>query len=223
MKNRVLVLAPHPDDEVLGCGGIMKKFSEQGVEVFVLVITKGTPKYYSIDKINNVREEALAAHKILGVSETAFLDFYAPELDTTNKSEISREISKYLSQWGVSDLFIPHRGDIHHDHRAVFEAALVAARPVGDYSVKNIYAYETLSETEWAPPFGDDAFIPTHFVNIENEMEFKLEAMKCFRSQVRPFPSTRSIETIEAISKFRGATVGFRRAESFMTIRTIIN
>ena len=223
MKNKVLILAPHPDDEVLGCGGIMKKYSEAENEVFVLVITRGTPKHYSDEKILNVRQEARSAHKILGVKETSFLDFHAPELDIVNKSEISRAISTYISKWAITDMYLPHRGDIHHDHRAVFEAALVAARPVGNYCVKNIHAYETLSETEWAPPFSDDAFIPTHFVNIENEMESKLEAMKCYRSQVRPFLSTRSLATIEALAKFRGATVGFKRAEAFMTIRTITN
>jgi LmbE family N-acetylglucosaminyl deacetylase len=221
LKNKILVIAPHPDDEVLGCGGLIKKASERGDEVYVLVISRGTPKFYSDDKILNVRNEAMKAHKILGVTETAFLDFHAPELDVTNKAEISREISKFISQWNVSELYLPHRGDIHHDHRAVFESALVAARPVGNYTVKNIYAYETLSETEWAPPFGDDAFIPTHFENIENQIQYKLEAMQCFKSQVRPFPSTRSLETIEALAKFRGATVGFLRAEAYMTIRTI--
>jgi len=223
MNKKILVIAPHPDDEVLGCGGLIKKSSDIGDEVYILIISRGTPKHYSDEKIANVRNEAKQAHGILGVTETAFLNFHAPELDITNKAEISREISKYVSQWGISELYIPHRGDIHHDHRAVFEAALVAARPVGDYTVKRIYAYETLSEAEWAPPFGDDAFIPTHFVNIEHEMKFKLDAMKCFKSQVRPFPSTRSVETIEALAKFRGATVGFIRAEAFMTIRTISN
>ena len=97
----------------------------------------------------------------------------------------------------------------------------MAARPVDNYTVKNIYCYETLSETEWAPPFGDDAFIPNHFVNVAEEITYKLEAMQCFKSQVRPFPSTRSLETIDALAKFRGATVGFNRAEAFMVIRTI--
>jgi LmbE family N-acetylglucosaminyl deacetylase len=223
MKNKVLILAPHPDDEVLGCGGVMKKYSEEGIEVYVIVVTRGTPKYYSDEKILNVREEARSAHKILGVKETAFLDFHAPELDIVNKAEISRAISTYISKWAITDMYVPHRGDIHHDHRAVFEAALVAARPVGNYTVKNIYAYETLSETEWAPPFGDDAFIPTHFTNIEHQIKAKLDAMQCFKSQVRDFPSTRSLETIESLAKFRGATVGFIRAEAFMTIRTITN
>jgi LmbE family N-acetylglucosaminyl deacetylase len=220
---KILIVAPHPDDEILGCGGIMKKFACVGDEVYVLVVTRGTPKMYSDDRIDNVRREAIKAHQILGVSETRFFDFHAPELDITSNAAISIKISALLAEWQISDLYLPRRGDIHHDHGVVFNASLVAARPVGNYTVKNIYCYETLSETEWAPPFGNDAFIPNHFINIEMEMESKLEAMRCFKSQVRPFPSTRSLETIEALAKFRGATVGFKRAEAFMTIRTINN
>ncbi len=223
MKNKILIVAPHPDDEVLGCGGIIKKFSERGDEVFVLISTRGAPKFYSDEKIENVRKEAINAHKILGVIETRFLEFHAPELDITSNSSLANEISKVIKEFQISDLFLPHRGDIHHDHKAVFKAGLVAARPVGAFTVKNIYCYETLSETEWAPPFGDDAFIPNHFENIEGQIDFKINAMSCFKSQIRPFPSTRSKETIEVLAKFRGATVGFYRAEAFMTIRTINN
>jgi len=218
---KILIVAPHPDDEVLGCGGIMKKFADLGESVYVVVITRGTPKMYADEKITNIRNEALTSHTILGVKETKFFDFHAPELDITSNAAISMKLALMLKEWGISDLFLPHRGDIHHDHSMVFKAGLVAARPVGNYSVKNIYCYQTLSETEWAPPFSDDAFIPNHFINVEKEMSFKLEAMQCFKSQIRPFPSTRSLETIDALAKFRGSTVGFKRAEAFMTIRTI--
>lgn len=219
----ILVLAPHPDDEVLGCGGVISKYSKTGDSVYVLIVTRGTPKLYNEEKIENVRREARCAHKILGVKETIFFDFHAPDLDITSRADISRSIAGVINEFKIDELYLPHRGDIHHDHGIVFHAGLVAARPVGKYSVKNIYCYETLSETEWAAPFGDDAFIPNHFVNIELEMEAKLEAMQCFKSQVRPFPSTRSLETIETLAKFRGATVGFNRAEAFMIIRTIKN
>ncbi len=218
---KILIVAPHPDDEVLGCGGIMKKFADLGESVYVVVITRGTPKMYADEKITNIRNEALTSHTILGVKETKFFDFHAPELDITSNAAISMKLALMLKEWGISDLFLPHRGDIHHDHSMVFKAGLVAPRPVGHYSVKNIYCYQTLSETEWAPPFSDDAFIPNHFINVEKEMSFKLEAMQCFKSQIRPFPSTRSLETIDALAKFRGSTVGFKRAEAFMTIRTI--
>ncbi|MCD4723633.1 MAG: PIG-L family deacetylase [Bacteroidales bacterium] len=220
MKN-ILVIAPHPDDEVLGCGGIMKKYAEAGDQMYVLVISRGTSKFYSDERIDNVRKEARNAHHILGVKETIFLDFPAPELDTVSISEISKAIADVIKKFNIQIVFLPHRGDIHHDHTIVFNAGLVASRPVEQYSVKEIYCYETLSETEWAAPFGDDAFIPNHFVNVTNQFDVKLKAMECFKSQIRPFPNPRSLEAIEALAKFRGATVGFDRAEAFMQIRNI--
>jgi N-acetylglucosamine malate deacetylase 1 len=223
VKNmNILILAPHPDDEVLGCGATIKKLSEEGNTVFVLVASRGSKRLYDQTKVEAVRKEALEAHALLGVTKTFFLDFPAPELDTVPLADISREISKVLNENNINVLYLPHRGDIHNDHRVVFNAGLVAARPVGAYSVKEIYAYETLSETEWAAPFADETFIPTCFVNIENSMAVKMEAMKCFKSQLREFPNPRSLETIEALAKFRGATVGFRAAEAFMIIRQIM-
>jgi len=98
----------------------------------------------------------------------------------------------------------------------------VAARPKANYTVKEIYCYETLSETEWAAPFASDAFVPNSFVNVEDSFGEKLEAMQCFKSQVKDFPNPRSLENIEALSKFRGATVGLRYAEAFVLIRQIL-
>lgn len=220
MKN-ILIVAPHPDDEVIGCGGLIKKYSEQGWHVYVLVLTRGTPKLYSEERIENVRQEAKTAHRILGVKETIFLDYFAPELDMVSIADISRSIAKVINDLKAEKLFLPHRGDIHNDHSVAFKAGLVAARPINNISIKEIYSYETLSETEWAAPFSDDAFIPTFFVNITDQIEYKLQAMMCFKSQLKDFPNPRSLETIESIAKFRGATAGFERAEAFMVIRQI--
>ena len=222
MKN-ILVIAPHPDDEVLGCGATINKLSENGGLVVVLVMTRGTPRFYSDEKIENVRNEARQAHKILGVRDTIFLDYPAPELDTVSQADLSSAISDVIKQFNVDTVFIPHRGDIHLDHTIVFRSGLVACRPVNNCSVKEILSYETLSETEWAPPFSDDAFIPDCFFDVTAQMKFKLDAMNCFRSQVRKFPNPRSLETMEALAKFRGATAGYQRAEAFMTIRRLLS
>lgn len=221
MNNRTLIIAPHPDDEILGCGGIMKRYKEENNTVYVLIVTRGTPKKYSDERIARGRRQALQAHSVLGVKETFFFDYPAPELDSIPVSVIADSIAELIGKLKIDRLFIPHRGDIHIDHHIVFNAALVAARPVGNYTVRSIYAYETLSETEWAPPYGDDAFIPDHFVNIEPYFQSKLDAMSCYSGQLRSFPNPRSIEAIDALARYRGATVGFERAEAFMTIRTI--
>ncbi len=223
MNKNVLVIAPHPDDEVLGCGGTIKKLSGQGAKVYVLIVTRGKKELYSDERIKNVRQEALKAHNLLGVTHTRFFDFPAPDLDMVSLAEISTEISKVIREFSITDLYLPHRGDIHHDHKVVFNAGLVAARPSIENTVKCIYCYETLSETEWAAPFGDDAFIPTHFINIEVEFNIKLEALKCFKSQLRGFPNSRSLKSVEALANFRGSTVGLSYAEAFVTIRSIQN
>jgi LmbE family N-acetylglucosaminyl deacetylase len=221
MKKNILILAPHPDDEVLGCGATIKKLTAEGNSVYILIATRGSKRLYDQARVENVRQEALEAHALLGVTKTFFLDFPAPELDTVPLADISREISKVISDFQINILYLPHRGDIHNDHRVVFNAGLVAARPVGDYTVKEIYCYETLSETEWAAPYADDAFIPNCFVNIEANYDFKVKALESFKSQLRKFPNPRSLESIEALAKYRGATVGFMLAEAFMIIRQI--
>jgi LmbE family N-acetylglucosaminyl deacetylase len=176
---------------------------------------------YSEERILNVRQEAIEAHKMLCVTGTRFLDFSAPNLDLISVSELSLAISEVINEFRPDTIFLPHRGDIHHDHKAVFNAGMVAARPANNSVVKRIYSYETLSETEWAAPFGDDAFIPDFFVNISDVFIAKLEAIKCYKSQLRDFPNPRSLKSIEALANLRGSTVGFTHAEAFMTIRVI--
>lgn len=220
-NNNVLIVAPHPDDEVLGCGGLIKNLTLNGIPVCVLVMTRGKREKYSDDKIARVRNEALRAHEILGVTETRFLDFPAPDLDTISLAEISEAISVIIRDLKIEILYLPHRGDIHQDHKAVFNAGMVAARPNWNCTIRRIFSYETLSETQWSAPTGEEFFIPTTFVDITEVIEYKLEAMKCFASQLRDFPNPRSLRAIEALSNFRGCTVGLCHAEAFETIRII--
>ena len=221
MKKNVLVIAPHPDDEVLGCGATIKKLSAEGNNVYVLVASRGSARLYNQERVEHVRLEAIEAHKILGVKDTLFLEFPAPELDTIPLADISREFSKVINSYRIDCLFLPHRGDLHNDHRVVFKAGLVAARPVGEYTVKEIYAYETLSETEWAEPYASEVFFPTKFIDATKTFEYKLKAMTCFESQLKAFPNPRSIKALTALAEFRGATVGLELAESFIVIRQI--
>lgn len=220
--SKILVVAPHADDEVLGCGGTIKKLSDEGNDVFVAVMTNasvGAPHIFSQEDIDIVREEAKTAHKLLGVRETFFYEFPAPILHTYPQTEIASALFKLITKLEITDMFIPHRGDIHRDHGEIFSAALVAARPRNNNTVDNVFSYETLSETEWAPPFADDAFIPNYFINISDTLDAKIDAMKCFDSQVMTFPNSRSIEAINALAVFRGVTVSWSAAEAFMVIR----
>lgn len=220
----VLVLAPHPDDEILGAGGVIARHVSEGDVVDVAILTNasvGAPELFSAQKVVEVRQEALTAHCLLGVHKTWFEEFAAPRLDAGPGYPISLAIEAIIRETRAEVLYIPFRGDLHNDHRVIFTAALVAARPTQGQTVTTILAYETLSETEWAAPFGDDAFIPTVFADISNNLSKKLDALACFKSQMRPFPHARSLETVTALARFRGATVGVHAAEAFHLIRHI--
>ena len=226
MKNKVLVIAPHADDEILGCGGTIAKRINNGDEVYVAIMTnahKGDPGMFPENKILNVRSEAKKAHKFLGIKNAYFFDFPAPKLDQFPQYKIAIEISKLIKELKINIMYIPYRGDIHVDHKIIFDAAMVASRPNYDaYTVKSVFAYETLSETEWGHPFSSDAFIPNHYETIsESCFNKKLKALNFFESQVKEFPNSRSIEAVEALAKFRGATIRFSRAEAFMVLRCV--
>lgn len=222
--NNILVVAPHADDEILGCGGIISKYLRAGANVYIVIITNasvGAPELFSADFIQGLRTEGLNSHAFLGVTKTIFFEFPAPRLETHPSYQISNELSKVIAEYAIDTMFIPHRGDMHKDHAVVFNASLVAARPINNCPVKEIYAYETLSETEWAPPFGDDAFIPNVFIDIADDIPNKVKAMQYYGSQLKNYPHPRSIEIMESLAKFRGATVGFKFAEAFMLVRSI--
>ena len=118
-------------------------------------------------------------------------------------------------------LYLPHRGDLHADHQAVYLAGLVAARPINGCSVKKLLCYETLSETEWSPPHGDAVFIPTVFVDISEYLETKIEALSCITSQLRDPPHPRSLDIVRALARFRGSMAGLMAAEAFSLVRGI--
>jgi N-acetylglucosamine malate deacetylase 1 len=222
MTKNVLVVAAHPDDEVLGCGGVMGRHAAEGDQVSVLVVTRGAPDLYPEAWIERLLLELRAAGELLGVAGIHFLDFPAPKLDVVAGYALADGIAQVIRTVQPEMMYIPHRGDIHGDHQAVYQAALVAARPINDCPVRTILSYETLSETEWAAPTGDQAFIPTVFVDIGEHLERKLEAMACYQTQLRPAPHSRSLRTIEALARLRGATVGLAAAEAFQLVRQII-
>jgi len=222
--NRVVVVAPHPDDEIIGCGATIAKHIENGDEVTIIVATNasvGAPELFSDVSAKNTREEAISAHRFLGVKETIFFEFPAPALNAFPEFKISLEIGKIFKKINPTHLYLPHPGDIHQDHKAIYRASLVAARPQGNDKITNIYCYETLSETEWTP-MQEKAFIPNHFVDVTKVFSKKLEAMKFFDSQLKKFPHSRSIEGFEALAMYRGATVGVEKAEAFVVERQIL-
>jgi LmbE family N-acetylglucosaminyl deacetylase len=217
----ILVVATHPDDEVLGCGGVIARHVSRGDRVDVLVVTRGAPDLYDEKQVKALRKELHAAHAILGITAVHFLDFPAPKLDLVPAYELADAIGVKMDSLRPDTAFIPHRGDLHSDHRAVFRAALVAARPIGNLPVRKILSYETLSESEWSAPVAEDAFLPSVFVDISGFLEQKKQAMAAYRSQLKDFPHPRSLLGVESLARLRGSTAGLPAAEAFQMIREI--
>lgn len=219
---RIAVIAPHPDDEVLGCGGVMARHAAEGDEVFVIVATRGAPELFSVESVEKTRAEARQAHELLGVRETRFLDFPAPRLDVTPGHLIADALAKQFQELKPERVYLPHHGDMHADHGRIYHATLVAARPLANCPVKQLLCYETLSETEWAPPIDGSVFYPTVFMDIAKYLPKKLDAMRCFGSQLKEAPNPRSLEAIEALARYRGSTVSVHAAEAFVLVRDVV-
>jgi LmbE family N-acetylglucosaminyl deacetylase len=220
----ILVFAPHPDDEVLGCGGVIARHAEGGDDVFVCIVTKGMPPVYchppEVQHLpHSLINEIDQAHRILGVKKTLYLELPAVMMESVPRHELNHKISDTIAACAPDFVYMPHYGDMQKDHEITAEAIMVAVRPKAGCCVRFVYAYETLSETEWNMPNVKNAFLPNTYVNIDNYLDKKLAAMRCYPSQLSDFPNPRSIEAVEALAKYRGATMNCRSAEAFMLIR----
>ena len=219
---RTLVVAPHPDDEVLGAGGTIARLAEEGHEVFVAVVTTGRPPAFPEDSIARVRSEAKNAHGLLGVKETFWLNQPAAELTETPNAVLNEAIGSVVRKLSPTALLLPFPGDIHVDHQLVFRAGLVAARPHQSAFPKTVLAYETLSETNWNAPYLAPAFAPNVYLGIEGSLDKKLAAMQLFASQLRAPPHERSLEALSALARVRGATIHEAAAEAFVLVRHVL-
>ena len=223
----VLVFAPHPDDEVLGCGGTIARYAAAGNNVYVCIVTSGLPPIYSEDyetaKANGWPHvqylDIKKAHSILGVKDTIFLQLPAVMLETVPRYELNQKIEDVMSRISPDVVFIPHFGDMQKDHQVTAEAVMVAVRPRGEKTPQYVYSYETLSETEWNTPHVSNVFVADTFVDISAFMGEKLDAMKCFSTQIREFPDPRSIRAVESLARLRGSTMRADAAEAFSLIR----
>lgn len=218
---KVLVFAPHPDDEILGCGGTMIKHINAGDEVYVCVVTKGCLPLFPPEDTEKTRSEARACHQYIGVKKSFFLDFPAVMIDKENRYEVNGQILEVIKKVNPDEVYIPHWGDMQKDHQIVADACMVALRPKYEPKVKKIYSYETMSETAWNAPNVQNEFIPNVFVDITETIDKKIEALAFFKTQLSLFPDARSLESVEALAKYRGALMHLRAAEAFMLIREL--
>jgi N-acetylglucosamine malate deacetylase 1 len=216
---KILVIAPHPDDEVLGCGGAMARHVEEGDKVYLCIVTKAYSPEWSQSFISKRSKEMAKAAKILGVEETQLLDFPTVKLDTLPQKDINQAIAKAVKKVDPEIVYIPYKGDLNMDHRIVYESSLVALRPM-DNCVRRILAYEVLSETEWGKPI--EPFYQNVYIDISKTLKKKLDAMKAYPSELKKLPHPRSLEVIEALARKRGSEAGMMYAEAFMLIREAV-
>lgn len=214
---RVLAIAAHPDDEVLGCGGVLALHVDAGDSVAVAIVCEGESLRYGVGAVHQ-NEHIQNAAKTLGVGAVHELGFADQRLDTMSLVEIITPLEKLIREIQPNIVYCQYGGDINRDHDILFQAALVATRPVVDF-LRAVYAFETASSTEWAYP---RTFVPDTWVDISTTLERKIQAMACYESEVRPYPHPRSLESLRHRAAYWGNHVCVAAAEPFMTVRRVL-
>jgi len=218
---RITVIAPHPDDETLGAGGTIARFAADGCAVSVLIVSGHLPPLYPPSAFETTRREAAEAARILGVAQIEFLEIPATLVHQRPVAEVNGAINQFVRATEPDWVMLPFP-DRHIDHRTVFDASVVACRPVHAAAPKVVLAYETLSETHWNVGGIEPAFIPDFYVDISGDPLIKKRAaLDAYASQVHATPS-RSIEASEALAKFRGSQNGCDHAEAFKVVRIVV-
>lgn len=220
MPKRIVVIAPHPDDETLGAGATIARFADQGVEVSVLIVSGHLPPLYPPEAFETTQRETNAALALLGAKHWDFMKIPATKVHEAPVAEVTGGISAFLRMHRPEIVLLPFP-DRHIDHRVVFDAAVVACRPVHPAAPRIVLAFETLSETHWNVPGIEPAFVPEFHVDTSDYMDRKQAALACYASQINNAPS-RSIEACMALARFRGSQNGCRYAESFKVARIVV-
>ena len=217
MKKKVLILSPHADDEILGCGGFISKYSKQNYHINVLVLTNaniGAPEIYSPEVIKELRKESKIANNFIGTKRLFFENLPAINLNNYPVYKITNIIAKYIRDINPEIVLIPSINDIHDDHKIIFKAAKISMRPNKISNLKKILSYEVLSETEWNEE--GKSFNPNYFVCLKkSDINNKVKAFLKYKSQVKKFPHPRSKEAIINLSRVRGSQAFIEYAEAF--------
>lgn len=220
---KVLVIAPHADDETLGCGGTILRYVESGYEVHWLLVTAVTEQYgYSSDKVKERQQEILTVSGMYEFNKVHELGLRPAALDTIGKSELIAGISRIVNQIKPEEVFTVYRNDAHSDHEAVYDAVMSATKSFRYPFIKRVLAYETISETDFGMKPEDSGFRPNVFIGIDEHLVRKLEILEIFESEVGDFPFPRSRIAVEALARLRGVQCNQLAAEAFMLLKEII-
>ena len=224
---RTLIVAAHPDDEILGCGGLIKKLTKKNKKIKVIFLAEGSSCRFKIEDLHKsfVQKEikhrevsARKALKVLGVKNFSFYNLNCGRLHNYPITDLAKIVENEIKDFKPTAIFTHSNDDVHLDHRTVFQTCLQATRPVNSQNlVKEFYSFEILSSTEWKY---NQIFEPNIFFNIDIEIKAKLSALKKYKSELRPFPHPRSVEGVKSLSKYRGMQSGFKFAEAFKLIRS---
>ena len=212
--SRVLVIAAHPDDEVLGCGGTVALHARAGDEVHTAIACEGESLRYGPGGVGQP-EHICRAARTLGVHDVRMLGFPDQRLDTMTLTDVIAPLTSLVRELHPDVVYCQHGGDVNRDHELLFKAALVATRPT-EHCIGAVYAFDTASSTEWAYP---RSFVPDTWVDISETLETKIAAMACYESEVRPYPHPRSLDALRNRARAWGNQTCLEAAEVFLTVR----
>ena len=224
----ILVVAAHPDDEVLGCGGSIAKWTASGNIVHVLIMAEGATSRSSIrdrgvksKELSLLEKSANNAGKILGAASVKLLDFPDNRMDSLDRLDIIKAIEEEIKRLKPHTVVTHHCGDVNIDHRITHEAVVTACRPQPGHSVRLLLAFEVMSSTEWQPPGSNFVFQPNWFEDVVKTFDLKIKALDCYQSEMRESPHSRSLNNIKNLAQCRGSMIGCEFAEGFMLLRII--
>lgn len=220
--SRILFISPHPDDETLGCGGTILKHREKEDSIFWLIMTAISSEIgYDTQQARARDNQIKAVANAYGFEKVFLLNMPTTKLDTVPRAEMVESVSRVIDEIKPVDVYLPHRNDIHSDHKVTFDVAISATKTFRSPSIKRVFMYEVISETEFSPPIENNAFLPNSFSDITNQIDRKVEIMNIYKGEMGTHPFPRSAENIKALATFRGATAGVRYAEAFMILKEV--
>ena len=220
----ILVVASHPDDEVLGCGGTLHNLKKKGAKISAVFLSDGesSRKHSKINKlIIERKKQAIKAGKVLGIKKIIFGDFPDNSMDSIPMLKIIQFIEKQIKLLKNDTVFTHFESDLNVDHQITSKAVMTACRPTKNQHVKSILFFEILSSSEWNISSKNKSFKPNYFVDITKSIKFKLKALKYYKGEMRKWPHPRSIQGVKLLSKTRGSSVGLQHAESFILGRHV--
>jgi LmbE family N-acetylglucosaminyl deacetylase len=224
----VLVIAAHPDDEVLGCGATMAKHARQGDVVHILILAEGaTSRATNRDRsqwkseISALAKASYQAGDILGAKSVTLRDFPDNRMDSCELLDVVKTIEQAIAQHRPEVIYTHHAGDVNVDHRRIHEAVVTACRPVPRHPVKSLLMFEVPSSTEWQIPGSAPLFSPNWFEDVTTTIHLKLEALEAYELEMRSWPHPRSLKAIEYLARWRGSSVGYEAAEAFVLGRRL--